>query len=267
MQNNSLNHDFKILCIFIMHYRDACEFLHCEYRSYTPDEIKKIYKEKIRLYHPDKRINESKEIIERDYFKFTNAIESLQNGINYDEDKNFSEIAIIIISEMYDLSNFISDMQNERLQNKIIKSPTQHINYNVSTFDLFACTSFSIDVPIAYESVMKNSHITFSFSPDNIERKFESIGHKNYGQSQGDIVVRCVHYNDLDEYFYYNEKNKELLVYKELLPKHNNKIIQVILPCNTIIETLLPVDNVANMHFCGYHPKYKFIKVYLALIK
>ncbi len=258
-------------------YSAACDFLQCENRKYSPDEIKKIYRKGIITYHPDKRQGIAKEIIDSEYYKFLDAIKVLKQGGNdtIDEDYNIfdgtsgdpvggytNETTIIIINEMYDLSEMLYDVLKNHSQHKKIKSPTQIVNYNVSTFDLFAGTAFTITVPIAYECQSKGVTIAFSFSVDHREEVFASIGHKNYDQLQGDIVVKCIHYNDNDENFFYDEKNNELIVYKELANRHKNKHLQIILPCKTIVETFLPIENLDDNYFCGYHPKYQFIKVF-----
>jgi hypothetical protein len=174
---------------------------------------------------------------------------------------------VIILEEYNILVNAINKKINKIKKNTPIVSPQQIINYPVSAFELFSNKEFTHNIKIAYEGELKKVSLRTIPSPGDLTKVFIGMGHKNYDEQQGNIIVTAVPYNSESEAYSYDEQRRILYIAIKIKKSMYGKIVDLILPCKKIIKSILPVDPKEPVILCGQHYKYPLVTILGKIVK
>jgi hypothetical protein len=246
-----------------MKYHAACTLFSLDPEiDHDEKVITQAYRKGMLIYHPDKRKDTNKELVDKEYHEFVKAYEIIKQGKPSEEDLIPRETAINATTSIYEMASVIIVYYANRKT-----TVSQHIGFVYTAYELFTNCKKECTIDIAYEGTMRKVVVDYIATPECMTDTLYGMGHKNFDEYRGNIIIVCKVENDPNEAFEYEETSKVLTIRKKYksrygIGKHTIPLYIGDYHDNFVIENANP----GQVYDVGFHNIYKTVRIKLQLI-
>lgn len=200
-----------------MNLFEACEILGVDTDA-SIEEVKKIYKKGMLKYHPDKRLNDPKDLVKYEYDRFTEAYNTFNRSKNPDFIDNFEydvSTDFVII-----LGNYFSNMFFNVSYSQVEKTQTYIVEKDIDIFDYFTINSAKQPITCPVKTVngtqIETNIYNIILEPPKTEYKFPGKGNLKIGCTKGDLIIK---FNIISKPYYrykWNDEEKKLIITEKI---------------------------------------------------
>lgn len=241
-----------------MKYHTACTLFSLDPEiDHDEKVITQAYRKGMLIYHPDKRKDANKELVDKEYHEFVKAYEIIKQGKPPEEELISRETALSMASNIYDMANIVIVYYANRKT-----TVSQTVGFVYTTYELFTNVKKDCSINVAYEGTMKIVHVEFTATPEIMTETLYGMGHKNFEEYRGNIIILAKVENDPNEAFHYDTNTKVLVIRKKYKSRYKTGTHIIPLYIGDYHENY-EINNSAGteIYDVGWHNVYKNVRI------